>query len=277
MFERKRVDFMSIAQLCQQTHFGVLTAGTVEGLHPGRVFVDDAVHPQVGLVCTTAGYYFLIGNPACEHVISEIDQLFRSELAPSQQKRLSDPQVLLFYEPSSWKDPLQQIFADLHPLVIRKKRMILDCTRDCVGESWHTQIPDGMHMVRMSPELLEQHPPEAETARLFWGSLESFAMNSLGVCLLDGDTLVSTCEAVFIGAGEAEISVATSLEYRRRGLARLVAGAFIEACLERELQPIWGCWPENLPSISLAHSLGFIEDRDQETLLIEFPPVDNHG
>ena len=47
-------------------------------------------------------------------------------------------------------------------------------------------------------------------------------------------------------------------------LAHLTANALIEACLERGLEPIWGCWPENQPSVSLAHNLGFQDDTEQD-------------
>ncbi len=87
-------------------------------------------------------------------------------------------------------------------------------------------------MAPVSLELLEQHPEEASALKQFWGSPSRFVEKSLGFWLMEGNSIACSCEAVFIGKGEAEISIATPLGYRRRGLAQLTASAFIEASLE---------------------------------------------
>jgi RimJ/RimL family protein N-acetyltransferase len=274
MIELKLHQFSKLIPLFSQTHYGGLAAGTLEGGHPGRVFVDNVEHPQVGLVCTKVGYYFLAGDHRCTDAIPSISQLVRDELAPQQIKHLHDPQFLIFYDPAGWNEPLLQVFADLKPIIIHKKRMALGDRAYESMKNWRQQIPEGMHLLPVTTELIEKHPEEAKNIQLFWGSPKRFEEKSLGFWLLDGDGIASSCEAVFIGAEEAEISISTSLEYRRRGLARITASAFIETCWERGLAPIWGCWPENQPSVALAHSLGFVDDQEQKIVFIEFHPTD---
>ncbi|RPJ43622.1 MAG: GNAT family N-acetyltransferase [Chloroflexi bacterium] len=52
-----------------------------------------------------------------------------------------------------------------------------------------------------------------------------------------------------------------------RELAYLTARAFMDACLSCGLRPVWGCWPENEPSVRLARKLGFQLDCEQPVCL----------
>jgi len=69
--------------------------------------------------------------------------------------------------------------------------------------------------------------------------------------------MVSHCISVLAGAGELEIGIGTEQPDRRRGFALLAASAFVEHCLAHGLAPIWGCFPENVPSYTPAKRLGF--------------------
>lgn len=81
-----------------------------------------------------------------------------------------------------------------------------------------------------------------------------------GFCLHYGDDVAAECSAVFVAGGEAEITIQTAEAYRRRGIGTLVASAFIRQCLVQGLEPVWGCFPENTPSLALARKLGFEDD-----------------
>jgi GNAT superfamily N-acetyltransferase len=254
----------------QTTRCGVLAAGTLEGGHPGRVFCDDPLCPTTVLVCTRVGYYFLAGragNPEFNHQMAE---RFASDLAPRQMAEIGDPQILLFYPDLGWQETLFELFKERSPIAIHKKRMTLAPGAAAALRGWQERVPPGLRVTPVTVDLLQMHPEKAGEAQLFWGSLDAFVQNSLGFWVLDGDSPLSSVEAVFTGAGEAEISIATAPEARRRGLALLAASAFIEASLARGLRPIWGCWPENEPSVALAHRLGFVDDIDQEICFWEF-------
>lgn len=272
MIEITPKHFLSLQAIYSQTHFGVLSAGTLEGGHPGRVFVDNLRKPASALVSTRVGYYFLAGNPDNQEVLASIHKLFCEDLGVKQIKALDDPQILLFYEPIGWKTKLLELFIEYKPRTIYKKRMVLSegYIENYLSRKWQDQIPEGIRLVPITAELLSLHPVKAETIKLFWGTIPRFLKKSLGFWLMVGETIASSCEAVFIGAGEAEISISTMLEFRRRGLARLAASAFITTCLECGLTPIWGCWPENQPSVALAKSLGFQDDIEQEICFFEF-------
>jgi GNAT superfamily N-acetyltransferase len=265
MLELTPTQFPSAQPLFRATHFGVLAAGTLEGGHSGRVFVDDPTHPRAGLVCTRAGYYFLAGQPDSAF-LEELYALFTGELVPRQEAELGSPEVVLFFDPPEWRDQLFACSAPLRPLLIRKLRHVLP-PGVSTSQDWQDALPPGLRLVPYSAQLLRSHPDLAGEAKLFFGSTEAFLEKSLGFCVLDGDTVASACSAVFVGGGEAEVSIHTAEAYRRRGFAYLSAAAFIAACRERGLHPIWGCWPENEPSVKLAQKLGFVLDCEQPVCL----------
>ena len=43
----------------------------------------------------------------------------------------------------------------------------------------------------------------------------------------------------------------------RRGFATITASAFVEHALEQGLTPHWDSWKMNLPSVAVAHKVGF--------------------
>ncbi len=254
--------FSSTQPIFAGTHYCVLAAGTLEGGHPGRVFVDDPACPRAGLICTRVGYSFLAGAPSAAH-LDGLYALFTGELIPRQKVESGNPEALLFFDPPGLGDALLARFAGVRPLRIFKKRHTFPAGALAGLKGWRSRLPEDMRIAPYSAALLAAQPALAEEPELFYGSVEAFLQKSFGLCVLDGETIASSICGVFIGGGEIEISIQTSQAYRRRGLAYLTAAAFIEASLERGLNPIWGCWPENEPSMRLAEKLGFVEDCDQ--------------
>jgi len=259
--------FQAVVSLFNRTRYGVLAAGTLEGGHPGRVFVDDPDNPSVGLVCTRVGYYFLAGQPAKN--AETLPRLFKEDLGPAQLALTGDPQILLFYDSPAWQPVLFDAFRRWQPQQIYKKRMVLGPGAAEAARSHPLDPPEQLSLTPVTQELLERYPDRLDETLLFWGSVEAFLRRGLGVWVMDGKTITSSCESVFTGAGEVEISISTIPDYRCQGLARLAGTAFLQACLARGLNPVWGCWPENEPSVALARRLGFVDDCDQAICLFE--------
>lgn len=268
MIELMAGDVKRAAVLFETAPYGVLAAGTLEGGHPGRVFVDSLTLPRVGLVCTRVGYYFLAGEPSLERA-DELARLFHGELIPTQMTVWQNPEFLLFYDPPGWAELLLKAFEGVKPLLIYKKRHTLPPGADAKLAGWREGLPEGLRVVPLSGELLAAHAELRETAELFYGTGEAFLQRGLGVCVLDGEQVACVCRSVFSGGGEVEIDIHTEEDYRGRGLAFAAAVAFIKTCLARGLRPVWGCWPENTPSVNLARRLGFEAEPDQPVCLWE--------
>jgi predicted GNAT family acetyltransferase len=75
--------------------------------------------------------------------------------------------------------------------------------------------------------------------------------------VLDGESVV--CEAA-TGApaqGHIEIGVTTARSHRQRGLATMACASLIRKCGARGYSTWWDCAKQNIPSVRLAHRLGF--------------------
>ena len=56
----------------------------------------------------------------------------------------------------------------------------------------------------------------------------------------------------FVWRGHHDIEILTAETHRHKGLATVVARAFIDHCLKHDLVPNWDCWTNNQPSVVLA-------------------------
>ena len=88
-----------------------------------------------------------------------------------------------------------------------------------------------------------------------FGDAWTLARHGVALVLLDGGEVVSAATTVAIADGCAEISVATRFDSRRRGFARLTAGALLADCAARGLVPSWHASSDE--STALALGLGF--------------------
>lgn len=80
--------------------------------------------------------------------------------------------------------------------------------------------------------------------------------------LFEDDMLVSVTDSPFIPYIPdiiTEPGINTLKEYRRKGYAKAVCAAYIKNALERNKVPIWTCRHDNMASVKLAESLGYLE------------------
>ena len=127
---------------------------------------------------------------------------------------------------------------------------------------WRRQIPLGCEIKRIDEPLLESKAFENVDqvigwVRSFWRSNQDFVKKGVGYCLIKEKTIASWCLSVYVSDTNHEFGVATVPEYRRQGLATLVASACVEHCEENKFTPHWHCWNDNLGSIMVAQKIGF--------------------
>ncbi len=262
MIELEPAHYDRAMPLFGATRYGALAHAVLEGNARGRVFVDDPARPAAGLVVTLSGYSFLAGEPPGEPFIGSLYRLYSEQLIQATV-RSGERQFLLFYPSGGWESPLRSVFQEKGPLIIRKARLVLGPTKAGWDTLWRQVIPEGLQMRRIDERLLSRADnPLAATVRAMWSSPAAFLERGAGFALFRGEEMVSHCFSVLAGAGEWEIGIATEEPYRGRGLAYLTASAFIEHCLGRDIVPVWGCFPENVPSYMLAKRLGFEDDWD---------------
>ncbi|MFO7539301.1 MAG: GNAT family N-acetyltransferase, partial [Chloroflexota bacterium] len=117
-------------------------------------------------------------------------------------------------------------------------------------------LADGriQNMAYLTEEMVSERP-----------SIGDFLAQSFGVCLLHENEIVGWCLSEYNSGPRCEIGIATAEPFRRRGLATLMARAFIDRALAQGVYDIgWICWAGNRPSVATAEKLGFdlVDERD---------------
>lgn len=195
----------------------------------GSIYVDNIENPRIALVILE-DMLFLGRQKSNPQFLSEMYDFLFNEIFPSMQQEYFD-----FYCMSSeLRVEVEPIFnSKIHGRPVRK-------TFKFIGDmflqhlDWSEKISENYKMEFIDEAFIKKHNYDKE----FWKP----STKRFGFALVDGNEIISECIAVFVGGGQAEISVNTNEKYRNRGFATVTCSAFIEYCLSVDLIPNWGCW-----------------------------------
>jgi GNAT superfamily N-acetyltransferase len=123
-----------------------------------------------------------------------------------------------------------------------------------------TLAPSGYTLAPITADLVPALSGYDYYIAMFGGA--AAALNhTVGFCLLHANQVVSEAVAGPLTHGIAEIGAGTREEYRRNGLATVVAARVIQACEALGYAPFWNASQQNRPSVALAQRLGFQTER----------------
>jgi len=256
MLQLKPTEFARTLPLLAGIKQKVLPYAICAGINPGRIFVDRNEDPQLALIWSPVGYYFLAGDPAQAADLTQARQVLTETFIPASQAG-GETGFILIPSSQGWKEHLPALLPGRRVIEIYRRPHTFDPARFAGQGNWREQLPPGFRLQPLDAPLAENAGVLAS-----WASLDDFLAHGLGFALLDGDEVASVCLSVFASREGYEMDVHTAERYRRRGFAVLVASAFIGASLQRGKQPNWECFWDNVPSSTLAARLGFIAGPD---------------
>lgn len=96
----------------------------------------------------------------------------------------------------------------------------------------------------------------------FWKDYRALVAHGGGVVAEIGGEVGALAFAATRFDDWLEIGIETREAYRGQGLARAVAVAMIQKCLNDGLTPVWACRKQNTGSLRLAQSLGFVVTKE---------------
>jgi RimJ/RimL family protein N-acetyltransferase len=242
--------------------------GTLAGLTPGRVFVDDADDPQAAFIWNDYRFSYLAGDPANEDFLRGLVSLLETELLP-EARGSHDPSLALYPDSPAWIEALEGRLSGYHPLCLFRSLHGFEQRAFEKHARFLEPLPPEFTLLPIDAGLCERFTDLANAYKLLWGDAHNFLAQGFGFCVLAGGELASACDSAFCAGGWAEMGVETRGAYRRQGLARQVTTAFIRESLRRGLEPVWECWWENEPSRKLATRLGFRWLEDYPVLFID--------
>jgi RimJ/RimL family protein N-acetyltransferase len=255
-----------------------MCAAVLEGVYPGKVYVDNSPGARTALLTTyieseaRGTWCFLAGEPANDSFNQALN-----EAIYSRQIMAPDVPILLFScDPDDWGGQMDAVLAPRPPIWIRRYRFV---SRG-VGFDRQATLPPG-HTVERMDEELRQVPglglPEDVAATIEkWEAMADPRFSDFGFVVLDRSNpepvIASWATVDFVVAGAGDLGFFTQPEYRRRGLGTVAACAALEQGFALGLHEVnWTCDVENPGSTATAQKLGLerVEEYHQAVLIMD--------
>jgi len=94
-----------------------------------------------------------------------------------------------------------------------------------------------------------------------WKTGEQFLKEGFGYIALDRERVCAVAFSAAVSSMEIDIGVETHEDYRRKGLAAILAGRMCEHIVEIGKKPVWAHSISNKGSMNTALKCGFVQDR----------------
>jgi len=233
----------------------------VEGINPGRIFVDEPVSPSTGMIWlgNNDGFIFF-GNEENEKFNSEINQFIDEVIIPEAQKvNLKWFEGLDNHE--KWNKTIEGVFEE-RKLGSWNQRVYTLQVADYQGNR-EPMLEKGYEIVKITGNLLMNHNSIRNFEFLqskileFWSSPEEFLDVGIGYCVLYKNEIVCICFSGFVVENVHCIDIETVEAHRGKNLARKITHSFVKECLANNMVPYWDCMEMNKASIAVAENVGF--------------------
>jgi RimJ/RimL family protein N-acetyltransferase len=169
---------------------------------------------------------------------------------------------LFSFSGQDWVDSLPMLLLGRSPFHIFRRTFYFDAERFAAAERDLPALPEGFEVREIDDNLLAAQPDLMQDILGTWPSVYTFFKHGCGAAVMHGSELASYCLSPFASGAMMEISVATAEPFKRRGLGRRAAAAFVRRCLNLGKQPNWECFWDNEASTRLAQSLGYTVRKD---------------
>lgn len=271
MIELNPSEFPSVLSLVENSKQQVIPFAICQGYNPGRIFIDQKENPQIVLIWTTVGYYFLFGEPSSMGDSQSISQILTEVFIPASQAMGENGFILIPSSPS-WKSIIPTLLPGRKVIEIYRKPFVFNLESFQNKRNEVSQISPGFHI-----QTIDRLTAENIGVLSSWSSIDSFLTNGIGFMILKGEEMVSICFSVYSSTEKVEIDVHTVEKYRRVGLAESICSAFIEKCIELNKIPNWECFWDHEPPLNLADKLGFVSQDAYPVFYWEEEPPKSHN
>lgn len=243
--------------------FQVVVRSVIDGSSPGKIWVDDILHPECGFMATSEGW-FLAGNPEKDEFNSGLKDLVHNMILRGDYYSSVNPEFLaeLFFhiDTEKWMSKFAVIFDIRPPLPSR--RIHFTCNQ--VTLDWKEKIPADYKLLPVDSKLNVDTLEFPEDIRKWMAyGLEDEKKSEFGKCLVHGNKVVVWIDAVCASGDECEIGIITTEDYRKKGLGALTAAAVVDHCFSIGYSLVgWHADDGNDGSIGVAQKVGFVKERD---------------
>ncbi len=251
MRELNKDEFTNVSKLLhdEKVHH-TFAYSVVEGIQPGRIYVDNNINPTCCLIVCISGKYLVAGDTK-----SIMYERFISDylLKHNNHNHYYD----LYNSSNEWIVKIDEI---LQENAVKLKRNFYQWDNSYLSSvtSWSKMLPESYELEEMDEHLFKRYVKEMDSSySQLWESASNFVQNGFGLCILKDGEFVCICNTYYVKRGFAEIDIVTKKEYRNQGFATIACSAFINFCVKNDIAPLWDCDVGNDNSKKLAEKLGF--------------------
>lgn len=210
----------------------------------GRAWADNLEKPTVGWA--QLDFNFLAGD-AAHPAASEIARQVTHAIVPTPQ----------------WTQLFLQTWGDR----LRKRQRISFRGADLQAEQLRAfigQLPQRFELTRIDRTNVDAFSMLGPFLVGNFRSTDHYLNRGVGFGIHHGGRFVSGVSSFCIAGRDLEIEIQTHADFRRRGLATIVAARMILHCIEHGITPHWDA--HNPPSANLACKLGFRDEVEYHLL-----------
>ena len=259
--ELKKLEFYKCKELLYEQ--GQLEAkAVIEGVNPGRVFVDDIDFPTSGLI-------WLGNNDGFIFIGDEKNEVFNNELNNFIDKKIIPDAIkagLNWFEAignhSKWNTTIKKVLKTRN--LGSWNQRVYTLHKDDYKSNHELSIEQGYKVVKICDVLYENNNYSIKNIKFlhskileFWSSSEKFFIEGIGYCVIYKDEIISICFSGFVVGNVHAVTIETIEGHRGKKLAQNIAKSFVNDCLNNNIVPYWDCMESNKPSIAVAENLGF--------------------
>lgn len=228
--------------------FFPLVAAVLLDIQAGVVFTDHAERPTQFYVEHPFGFAQLFGEPN-----TRLEEALARYLL--FEPRFHAPKVRLYgvYVPDFLKPN--------HPnsSVSTRQRFHPGTTYDTAGNLLSDFVHDSqVELVNANSGNLAEIEERFRVVERFWRTPDDFIHHAVASIALYRGQMAAICYSAATADQKAEIDVITLPKYRRLGLGKAAAAAFVQSCQRLKIEPLWDCFTNNLPSMELARTMGYL-------------------
>lgn len=222
--------------------------------HMGNAWVDDLENPTVAQI-TVGIFVFYAGDPStkeAEELLCNLPEL-----------------TLAIVNSDEWKCRIESVHSDASEKFQRysfeKNPEHLNRTHI---QNLLSKLPEGYEIKKVDDKIANEssfHELSEDFVSQF-ESIDGFIKRGVGYAILREGEVVAAATSFSVYDGGIEIEIATHPDYRRKGLATIVASALILDCLDSGKYPSWD--GANSESVELAKKLGYVFKESYDTYFI---------
>ena len=253
-----------------------MCTAVLEGIYPGRVYVDNPAQPRTALLTTYieseahGTWCFLAGEP----INDAFNRSLNTAILSGQIVAKNTPILFFTCDPDDWGGQMDAVMTPRPPIWIPRYHFV----SQRVGFDWRAALPPGFTVEPMNEELRQllgmQMPEDVAATLSKWKAMTDPRLMDFGFVVLDRTrsqlAIASWATVDFVAAGAGDLGFFTQPDYRRSRLGTIAASAALEHGFDIGLQQVhWTCDADNPGSVLTAEKLNLErkEDYHQAVLL----------